>query len=65
MERAGLMRLTPKWLGKRSDLVSLGGKKTNDDKFWYDTQKTIHRHEEKKIIATMIEIQNTTITTST
>ena len=30
-ERAGIIRLVPKWLGKRPDLISLGGKKTNSD----------------------------------
>ena len=56
IDRAGLSKLKPRWLGKRADLIALGGTKTNQDKYWSDTKKTIHRKEARKIIATMVEI---------
>ena len=37
MDRANLIRLCPRWLGNREDLISLGGKETNDDNYWRDT----------------------------
>ena len=56
LDRAGLLRLTPKWLGSRSDLLAIGGIKTNDDKYWKDSTKQIHRKEARMIVATMMEI---------
>ena len=56
IDRAGLTRLTPKWLGKRADLIAVGGTKTNDNNSWRDSHKQIHRREAKKIIATLLEI---------
>ena len=43
LERHGLLRLCPKWLGNREDLLSLGGKKTNDKNFWSDTKREIFK----------------------
>ena len=34
-----LTRLTPKWLGDREDLVSVGGDKSKSDNSWRDTKK--------------------------
>ena len=42
IERAGLIRLCPKWKGNRDDLITLGGKKSNDNNYWRDTTKDIH-----------------------
>ena len=56
IDRTGLNRLKPKWLGKRADLIALGGTKTNSDEYWSDTKNSIHRREAKMIIATMVEI---------
>ena len=56
IDRAGLNRLAPTWLGKRSDLLSVGGVKTNEDKWWRDSSRIIHRHEKKKIVGIVLEI---------
>ena len=55
LERNKLIRLCPVWQGNREDLISLGGKKTNDDKFWRDTRKEITSMERKRITAAVIE----------
>ena len=31
LDPAGISRHTPRWLGKRSDLLTVGGNKTNQD----------------------------------
>ena len=41
LEKAKLGRLAPKWKGSREDLISVGGKKSKDEKFWRDTKKDI------------------------
>ena len=56
IDRAGLNRIAPTWLGKRSDLLSLGGVKTNEDKWWRDSSRLIHRRDKKKIIGAVLEI---------
>ena len=56
LDRAGVVRHTPKWLGKRGDLLTVGGTKTNQDKYWKDSSKTIHRWEQKNIVASLLEV---------
>ena len=34
LQKAGLGRLTPTWLGDRADLITIGGKKSNDRENW-------------------------------
>ena len=50
MERTGLLKFCPRWLGDRKDLITLGGKKTNDNKFWQDTTRDLFNGDIKKIV---------------
>ena len=56
LDRTGLSRVSPKWMGKRADLLSVTGKKSNGNMLWRDTNKVIHRWEAKMIVATVVEI---------
>ena len=37
LDKANLLRLKPKWKGKREDLISVGGEASRDSKNWRDT----------------------------
>ena len=56
MERANLLRLKPKWRGKREDLITVGGDKSRSDKSWKDSTKSIFESEKKRILAYFVEI---------
>ena len=56
MVKAGLERLCPKWLGDREDLIAVGGAKSKDPTSWRDSTKTPVKIEERRIVATVIEI---------
>ena len=56
LERSGLTNWAPKWLGKRSDLLSVSGEKTNKDSYWRDSSNIIPRKIGKKIVAAVLEI---------
>ena len=56
INRAGLNRISPKWMGKRADLLSVTGKKSNGNELWRDSNKEIYRWEAKRIVATVVEI---------
>ena len=56
MAQIGLGRIMPKWAGKRSDLVSVGGDLSKSDGGWYDTRREISEYEKKIIISRVVEI---------
>ena len=56
VERSGLSKYCPTWLGERVDLISISGKKTNEDKSWRDTSRDIPDHDIKKIVGAVLEI---------
>ena len=56
LERIGVGRLAPKWLGSRKDLITVGGKKSKDPKSWRDTNREIFKTDEKKIFAAVMEV---------
>ena len=56
LDRIGVGRLAPKWLGDRPDLITVGGKKSKDPKFWQDSKREIFKQDEKRIFAAVIEI---------
>ena len=56
LKKAGLGRLTPTWLGDRADLVSVGGKKSNDSSNWRNSCLDMFSVEKRRIIATVMEI---------
>lgn len=56
LSKAKLQRLSPRWLGKREDLTTVGGSKSKDPKSWKDTNKNILTVEKKRIVATVMEI---------
>ena len=55
LNKAGLGRLSPVWLGDRHDLTTVGGRKSKDKKSWKDTTKDILEVEKRKIVAYMME----------
>ena len=55
LKRVGLKRVSPRWLGDREDLLTVGGVKSKGDECWEDSEKEIFEHEERKIIAYMME----------
>ena len=55
IERSGLIRLCPRWLGNRDDLITLGGKKSNNNINWRDTKNEIFDGDVKKIAAAVLE----------
>ena len=56
MIRKGLRRLIPRWVGDRADLITVGGSKPREDKWWKDSTKEIFEKEKRGIIAAVIEI---------
>ena len=56
MSKSGLVRLTPKWRGKREDLITIGGDKPRENANWSDSRKEIFENEKRRIIATVVEI---------
>ena len=56
LDRMKLIRLCPKWLGKREDLLSVGGKKTNDSNYWKDTDRDIFPKDRRNVVAAVLEI---------
>ena len=61
LDKANLLRLKPKWKGKREDLLTVGGDASRDSKNWRDTSKTIFDSEKRRIIAFFVEILVTVI----
>ena len=55
LDRTGLLKFCPKWLGKRNDLLSLSGEKTNKDIFWRDSHRSLSEKDVRKVVATVIE----------
>ena len=61
IERSGLRRVSPHWLGKRPDLITVGGESAREDKCWRDTKKDLFEHEKRAIVACVVEIVVTVI----
>ena len=56
INKSGLSRLCPTWKGKRSDLITVGGRKSKQANSWNDSSKSVFLSEKKKILATLLEI---------
>ena len=56
LSKAKLHRLSPKWLGKREDLITIGGSKSKDPSLWRNSEKTIFKSDKKKIVASVMDI---------
>ena len=56
LKKVGLSRVAPKWTGDRSDLLTVGGSKSNGDAGWRDSQKELYEWEKRKIIGYVVEV---------
>ena len=56
INKAGLSRLCPTWLGSREDLITVGGRKSKSPKSWRDVERTLFHSEKEKILAMLMEI---------
>ena len=56
INKAGLSRFSLTWLGKREDLISVGGRKSKSPASWKDSTRTLFQSDKKKILATIMEI---------
>ena len=61
LAKRNLSRISPKWLGDRGDLITVGGSKSKGDASWKDTNKDIFDSEKLRIMATVIEIAVTVV----
>ena len=56
LNSVGLGHLAPKWMGDRSDLLAVGGKKSKGEEGWRDTSRIINKSDVRKIVALTVEI---------
>ena len=61
LNKAKLSRLAPRWLGKREDLTTVGGSKSQDPRSWKDTNREIFELDKKRIVATVMEVMINTV----
>ena len=55
VEEIGLKRISPRWLGTRQDLLTVGGESIGDDKKWSKMCRVVTEEERKKVISRGIE----------
>ena len=51
----GLGKVAPRWLGQRSDLLTLGGEALSEENKWSKVRREFTEHEKRVIIARVIE----------
>ena len=56
LKENGLGRYTPKWLGGRPDLLTIGGEGFDEEKKWGNTGRCLSDSVKRKIIAKVIEL---------
>ena len=56
LSRIGLSRYEPKWLGKREDLMTLGGKKTRSEEAWTDYRYYVPMAVHRKVLDYVLKI---------
>ena len=56
INKCGLSRLCPVWLGDRADLITVGGRKSKSTKSWKNTNRSVFPSEKKRIFACLLEI---------
>ena len=56
LARIGLGKYEPKWIGKREDLIALGGEKTQSEAAWADYKHSVPDAVQKKILGYVLEV---------
>ena len=55
IEDVGLSSVAPKWLGKRQDLLTVGGTSYDEMEKWSKLKRSLSSTEKKKILARVVE----------
>ena len=61
LDRNDLLKFKPKWKGKRSDLLTIGGDSARDDNLWNCSGRTLFEGDKRRILAVVIEIAVNTV----
>ena len=56
INQCGLERFSPRWLGDRGDLLTVGGDKSKDESMWRDSSREVFTSDMKKIAAAVLEV---------
>ena len=56
LDRNGLLRVKPKWKGKREDKLTIGGDAAKGESNWSHSSKTLFARDKKMILAVFVEI---------